>query len=73
MTVARLPTRPETKDGLTYAQAMEIFERFFVKGRCQAAPTIAHQMGIPYDTVCRVLGGHVWPAAYRYWLDKVLP
>ncbi|WP_316150072.1 hypothetical protein [Cupriavidus sp. BIC8F] len=71
--IAALPARQEQREGVTYAQAMEIFERFFVEGRTQAAPTIAHQMGIPYKTVCDVLGGHIWPAAYRYWLDKVLP
>lgn len=71
--IAALPVRTEQREGVTYAQAMEVFDRYFTEGRCQAVPTIAHEMGIPYETACRVLGGHIWPAAYRYWLDKVLP
>ena len=69
--VTALPVRNEQREGVTYAKAMEVFERFFVRN--QAVPTIAHQMDIPFETACRVLGGHIWPAAYRYWLDKVLP
>ena len=69
--IAALPARQEQRVGVTYAQAMEVFERYFAAS--QAVPTIAHQMGIPFETACRVLDGHVWPAAYRYWLDKVFP
>ena len=71
MTVARLPARGETQDGVTYAQAMEAFERYFAAS--QAVPTIAVEMGIPFDAACRVLDGKAWPAARQYWLDKVLP
>jgi hypothetical protein len=71
--IATLPGRAERREGVTYAQAMEVFERYFVADRSQAVPTIAQEMGIPYETACQVLGGLIWPAAYRYWLDRVLP
>ena len=66
-----LPARQDQREGVTYDQAMEVFARYFE--RYQAAPTVAHQMGIPFKTACRVLDGHVWPAARQYWVDKVLP
>jgi hypothetical protein len=72
-TVVRLPARDETQHGVTYAQAMEMFERFCMADRNQAVPTIADEMGIPYETCCQVIGGNIWPAAYRYWVDLVLP
>lgn len=69
--IATLPARAERREGVTYAQAMEVFERFFARN--EAVPTVAIRMGIPYRTACRVLDGHIWPAARRYWMDKVLP
>ena len=71
MTVARLPARHDAQGGVTYAQAMEAFERFFAASL--AVPTIAAEMGIPFDAACRVLDGAVWPAARQYWVDRVLP
>ena len=71
--VAMLPRREEVRDGVTYAQAMEMFERFCMADRNQAVPTIAHEMGVPYETCCQVIGGKIWPAAYRYWTDLLLP
>ncbi|MNL89890.1 hypothetical protein D3C87_2205040 [compost metagenome] len=50
---------------------MEVFERFFARN--EAAPTIALRVGIPYKTACRVLDGHIWPAARQCWVDMVLP
>ncbi|QRQ86268.1 hypothetical protein [Cupriavidus oxalaticus] len=70
---AAMPEGTEQREGVTYAQAMEIFERFLVADRNQAVPTIAVEMGIPYNTACRVLDGHIWPAARQYWVDRVLP
>jgi hypothetical protein len=72
-TVAKFPAHEETQHGVTYAQAMEMFERFCMADRMQAVPTIAHEMGIPYETCCQVIGGNIWPGAYRYWSDLVWP
>ena len=71
--IAALPVRTEQREGVTYTQAMEIFERFLTVERCQAVPTIAAEMRIPFNTACRVLDGHIWPAARQYWVDRVLP
>lgn len=60
--------RPRKEEGITYAQAMEAFERFHVE--LEAAPTVAERMGIPFNLVVRVLDGHVWPAARAYWLHR---
>ncbi|MGH7463409.1 MAG: hypothetical protein ACREMA_20565 [Longimicrobiales bacterium] len=73
MRVIAIPAGTEQREGVTYAQAMEIFERFCTDEWSQAVPTIAVQMGIPYKTACRVLDGHIWPAARQYWVDRVLP
>lgn len=61
--------QPRKEEGITYAQAMEAFERFHVDS--EAAPTVAANMGISYDTICRALGGQIWPAARAYWLDRI--
>lgn len=68
--VAALPSRVEERDGVTYAQAMEIFARYFE--RSQAAPTVAAEMEIADGKVCRVLDGHIWPAARQFWVNRVL-
>jgi hypothetical protein len=59
------PSGPALQQGVTYAQAMEVFARFFE--RLQAAPTVAQQMGIDLKVVARILNGHVWPGAYAFW------
>lgn len=66
-----LPARAEQREGLTYAQAMQVFSRYFE--RSQAVPTIADEMQLAFGVVGRVLDGHVWPAARQYWVDRVLP
>lgn len=60
--------RPVREEGITYAQAMEAFDRFHVDS--EAAPTVAANMGISYDTICRALDGKIWPAARAYWLGR---
>lgn len=55
----------------SWAQAQEIGRRFYVESF--AAPTIAHEMGIPYHVVCDVLAGQVWPASRRFWMDNTFP
>lgn len=62
---------PSHQGGVTYAQAMEVGERFHADN--YAAPTIAVQMGIPYETVCAVLDGTLWPECRRLWMDRVFP
>ena len=59
--------------GVSYAQAMEIFHRFFAGDRLQAVPSIAEEMGIPYPVCCDVLDGKYWPGAHAYWSALVLP
>lgn len=66
MTVATFPVRQQLENGITYAQAMDVWRRWC---SLEAAPTIADRAGIPYDTVCSVLAGKTWRAAYRYWSD----
>jgi len=73
MGIGRLMVNGQKEDGVTYAQAMEIFARYFSSEHPQAAPTIATQMSIPYETACRVLDGKTWPAAREYWINKVMP
>lgn len=65
------PASEEMQGGVTHAQAMEIGRRFL--STSDAAPTIAHAMEVPYETVCAVLGGRLWPGVRRYWLDRCLP
>jgi hypothetical protein len=71
VSVAAFPKREEVRHGVTYAQAMEMFERFFMADRMQAVPTIAHEMSVPYETCCQVIDGRIWPGAYRYWCGFV--
>lgn len=72
MTVALLHQKAKPlQAGITHAQAMEIGRRFFEGS--DAAPTIAHAMGIAYETVCDSLAGKLWPGVYRYWMDRVFP
>jgi hypothetical protein len=61
----------QQKAGVPYAQAMEVGRRFFEES--DAAPTIAHEMGIEYETVCAVLGGRLWPGVRQFWMDRVFP
>lgn len=69
--IAAFPNREEKREGVTYAQAMAMFERFCSAEHNQAVPTIAHEMRIPYDICCKVITGQIWPAAYRFWTDRV--
>lgn len=63
---------PQTQQGgVTHAQAMEVGRRFHEGS--DAAPTIAHEMGIDYETVCAILGGRLWPGVRRFWMDRVFP
>lgn len=72
MTVVDLKAINEPiQGGVTHSQAMEIGRRFMSDG--DAAPTIAHAMQVPYDTVCAVLSGLLWPGVRRYWMDRCLP
>lgn len=64
-------TNAAVQGGVTYAQAMRIFELFHFDSL--AAPTVAHDMGIPYEAVCKVLGGSLWPQCRRFWFDKYFP
>ncbi len=72
MTAVQLRPKAEPlQGGITHAQAMEIGRRFFEDS--DAAPTIAHAMGLDYESVCASLDGRVWPGVRRYWMDRVLP
>ena len=57
----------ETRQGVTLKQAHEVFRRFCEQ--LQAAPTVAAETGIEYETVCDVLYGKVWPQARQQWID----
>ena len=59
--------KPEQRQGVTLKQANEIFFRFCEQ--LQAAPTVAAETGIEYETVCDVLYGKVWPQARQQWID----
>lgn len=70
-TSARI-TPPEKVDGgMTYVQAMEAMERWFVYS--QAAPTISQEMAIPLDTIAALFGAKIWPSVRKFWMDRVLP
>ncbi|RZJ12196.1 MAG: hypothetical protein EOP39_04360 [Rubrivivax sp.] len=72
MTVHAFPVPPPQQgEPVTWAQAQEMFSRYFVD--MEAVPTLAHRMGVDYDVACRVLNGKIHPGARRQWLDKVLP
>ena len=57
----------EKRQGVTLKQAHEVFRRFCEQ--LQAAPTVAAETGIEYETVCDVLYGKVWPQARQQWID----
>lgn len=64
--------RPVQRDGgVTQEQAMELSRRFHEAAH--AAPTIAYDMGLPYEVVCAVLDGQHWPAVRALWMDRVFP
>ncbi len=73
MTVFAFPAAnmPVLREGVTHAQAMEVLRRFCAES--EACPTIAHRMNIPYDTVCKVMDGAVWPGARQVWIDRCMP
>lgn len=73
MNVIRFPAAavPALQAGITHAQAMEVLRRFC--SELEACPTIAHRMNIPYDVVCQVLDGEVWPGARQAWMDRCMP
>ena len=52
--------------GVTLEQAHDVFRRF---NALQAAPTVAEETGIEYETVCDVLRGKVWPQARQQWVE----
>jgi|GEM_PF-3046003 len=64
---SRRPLPPE--QGINYAQAMNIAERFFKDS--EAAPTIVTRTRIPLDTVIAVLDGKLWPQVKAHWLGQV--
>ena len=57
----------EKRQGVTLKQAHEVFRRFCEQ--LQAAPTVAAETGIEYETVCSILDGKVWPQARQQWVD----
>lgn len=57
----------EKRQGVTLKQAHEVFRRFCEQ--LQAAPTVAAETGIEYETVCNILDGKVWPQARQQWVD----
>lgn len=57
----------EKRKGVTLKQAHEVFRRFCEQ--LQAAPTVAAETGIEYETVCDVLDGKVWTQARQQWVD----
>lgn len=58
---------PEPHQGVTLMQAHDVFRRFCEQ--LQAAPTVAAETGIEYETVCDILYGKVWPQARQQWVD----
>jgi hypothetical protein len=58
---------PDRRQGVTLVQAHEVFRRFC--NQLQAAPTVAAETGIEYETVCDILYGKVWPQARQQWVD----
>lgn len=73
MTIAPFPRRAaaQMEGGITHEQAMEVLRRFCEQG--QAAPTIAHFMSVPYESVCQLLGGAIFSDVWRLWCDRVMP
>lgn len=61
---------PAMQGGITYAQAMEVIERYCAKGK--AAPSVAREMSLDIDVVCDVLDGKIWPQARQFWLDHAV-
>lgn len=55
------------QQGTTLHQAHDVFRRFCEQ--LQAAPTVAAETGIEYETVCDILYGKVWPQARQQWVD----
>ena len=64
--VGRIATG-ETRQGVTLEQAHDVFRRF--NELLQAAPTVAAETGIEYETVCGILGGRIWPQARQQWVS----
>ena len=73
MKVIQFPTRAaaQLEGGISHAQAMEVFRRYFERN--QAVPTIAHEMGIDYQSACDAMDGKVWPGVREHWADQVMP
>ncbi|MGQ2994430.1 hypothetical protein [Variovorax sp.] len=73
MTVVQFPraTAACLEGGITHAQAMEVFRRYFERN--QAVPTIAHEMGIDFKAACDAMDGRVWPGVHEHWVDRVMP
>lgn len=57
----------EQRHGVTLEQAHDVFRRF--SELLQAAPTVAAETGIEYETVCGILGGRIWPQARQQWVS----
>jgi hypothetical protein len=64
--VGRIATG-EIRQGVTLEQAHDVFRRF--NELLQAAPTVAAETGIEYETVCGILGGRIWPQARQQWVS----
>ena len=73
MTILQFPRRAaaQLEGGITHGQAAEVLRRYSERG--QAAPTIAHEMAVPYEAVCKVLGGALFRDLWRHWCDRVMP
>lgn len=75
MTVIQFPGRcrstPHMEGGITHQQAMEVGRRYHAKAH--AAPTVAHELGIPFKTTCDVLDGKLFPDLRRFWMDLCFP
>ncbi|MEZ2297265.1 hypothetical protein [Variovorax sp. RCC_210] len=65
------PANAQLDGGITHEQAAEVFRRFCEQG--QAAPTIAHVMSVPYESVCQLLGGAIFSDLWRHWCNRVMP
>lgn len=60
-----MPQAGKMDGGVTFAQAMEAHRLWNEENL--AAPTVAHRMGIDYKIMCKLLYGHIWPAAHARW------
>lgn len=69
--VVTLNTPAVKQAGITYPQALEIWERFHTNG--QTVQTVAEKMRVSETAVMDCLDGKIWPAVRRYWYDNAKP